>query len=151
VLASTLRVPRDSLSRSLVALEEFRLVERNPGYGHPLRPEYLLTARGTRVAAACSRYLDPLADDQDLMTRKWTAPVLVCCLAGLRRFNAIRAALDITPRALTQAMKQLESSHLIVREVSDGYPPLALYSLSATGHAHAQTARAILNALAPRP
>ena len=43
------RVPRVTLSN----LVDAGLVERNPGYGHPLRPEYLLTpaARASRRTA----------------------------------------------------------------------------------------------------
>ena len=52
-LMRRLDVGRESLQRTLQALVERGLVQRNPGYGHPLRPEYLLTARGARVAPAC--------------------------------------------------------------------------------------------------
>src|SRR5262245_29802381 len=50
-LARTLGMSRESLRRTLAALIESGLVGRNPGYGHPLRPEYVLTTRGERVAA----------------------------------------------------------------------------------------------------
>src|SRR5947207_13068422 len=42
-LANRIGVTRDSLRRTLSALIDDGLVERNPGYGHPLRPEYVLT------------------------------------------------------------------------------------------------------------
>src|SRR4051812_3041544 len=51
-LTGTLGVSRESLRRTLAALQTEELVVRNPGYGHPLRPEYLLTARGEAVAPA---------------------------------------------------------------------------------------------------
>ena len=46
-LGSRLGVSRDSLRRSLDRLTQQRLVRRNPGYGHPMRPEYVLTGTVT--------------------------------------------------------------------------------------------------------
>ena len=42
-LTGRLGVGRESLRRTLAALQAEGLVERNPGYGQPLRPENLLT------------------------------------------------------------------------------------------------------------
>ena len=44
-LANRLELGHSTLKRCLNALIDLGLVRRNPGYGHPLRPEYLLTAR----------------------------------------------------------------------------------------------------------
>ena len=41
--------------RSLAHLIDIGLVIRNPGYGHPLRPEYLLTDNGRGVAESSER------------------------------------------------------------------------------------------------
>src|ERR671932_1580387 len=61
VLSKSLGVGRESLRRTLDALIELGLVRRNPGYGHPLRPEYLLTRRGEAVAGRLARL--PAAGD----------------------------------------------------------------------------------------
>ena len=51
-LANRLGVSRDSLTRTLGALIDAGFVARNPGHGHPLRPEYILTKRGVPVGEA---------------------------------------------------------------------------------------------------
>src|SRR5215213_11761735 len=51
-LQNRLGVGRESLRRALDALLELGYARRNPGYGHPLRPEYLVTEPG---AAAVRR------------------------------------------------------------------------------------------------
>ncbi|MGH2451320.1 MAG: winged helix-turn-helix transcriptional regulator, partial [Candidatus Limnocylindria bacterium] len=45
-LSNRLALSRESLRRTLTALIDAGLVMKNPGYGHPLRPEYILTERG---------------------------------------------------------------------------------------------------------
>ena len=44
-LTGRLGVTGESLRRTLSYLQDEGLVARNPGYGHPLRAEYVLTAR----------------------------------------------------------------------------------------------------------
>src|SRR6478736_5405251 len=53
-LQRRLGVGRESLVRALAALLASGLVRRNEGYGHPLRPEYVLTARGRRAASTAT-------------------------------------------------------------------------------------------------
>src|SRR5919202_4724071 len=72
VLAKALGVGRESLRRTLDALIELGLVRRNPGYGHPLRPEYLLTRRGAAVARRCSRLLAATDGNVDVALKKWS-------------------------------------------------------------------------------
>src|SRR5262245_41080710 len=43
-----------AMRQSLDELIELGWVRRNPGYGHPLRPEYLLTRSGEKIAPACA-------------------------------------------------------------------------------------------------
>ena len=40
-----------AMRTTLDDLLELGWIRRNPGYGHPMRPEYLLTAHGERIAA----------------------------------------------------------------------------------------------------
>src|SRR5205085_9060327 len=89
-LSGTLGVGRESLRRTLDSLLALGLVARNPGYGHPLRPEYVLTARGARVAERCARLL--AAGDDEVLLRKWSLPVLAA-LGEPARFSELRAAL----------------------------------------------------------
>src|SRR5215211_3021333 len=97
-LQNRLGVGRESLRRALGTLLDLGLARRNPGYGHPLRPEYLVTAAGRTTGAMCGRVL--AAADPDLLVRKWSVPTLAA-LDGDRRFSDLRSALPgVTPRAL---------------------------------------------------
>jgi DNA-binding HxlR family transcriptional regulator len=128
-LVGILGLGRESLRRTLDALIALGLVERNPGYGHPLRPEYVLTAAGAEAAARCRRLLDALGDDRDLALRKWSLPVLVA-LERAGRFSELRDALPgVTPRALALTLKDLQAAGLVERVVEDAaYPPTVRYT-----------------------
>jgi DNA-binding HxlR family transcriptional regulator len=126
-LGNTLGVGRESLKRTLDSLLDLGLVARNPGYGHPLRPEYVLTPRGRPVAARCAKLLDALNGTTDVALRKWSLPVLAA-LRGPSRFSELRASLPtITGRALALALKDLQGAGLVDRRVKDAYPPTAVY------------------------
>jgi DNA-binding HxlR family transcriptional regulator len=124
-LQRTLGVGRDSLRRALDALLALGYARRNEGYGHPLRPEYLITDAGRAAAQLARRVTRSPA--RDILLRKWSVPVL----AGLqqpRRFSELRASLPaVTPRALALALQDLESAALIRRDVLPTRPPSALY------------------------
>ena len=143
-LQKSLGASRDALRASLDALTDAELVDRNPGYGHPLRPEYVLTDRGVPLAPAAEAYrgsADALGV-ANIAYRKWTGPVLLVMADGESGFNAIQEALGtITPRALTQALKSLVDAHMVTRTVDDGYPPRAAYALTAAGSRLAEAAR----------
>jgi DNA-binding HxlR family transcriptional regulator len=130
-LANRLGVGRESLTRTLAALMEEGLVRRNPGYGHPLRPEYVLTPTGIRVADGCDRLLTSLDGLHDVALRKWSMPVVHALDRAPRRFSELRAALpSITSRALALALKDLQAAGLVERSVTDDYPPATVYRLT---------------------
>ncbi|HEX9597937.1 MAG TPA: winged helix-turn-helix transcriptional regulator [Gaiellaceae bacterium] len=133
-LANTLGVGRESLKRTLTALIDLGLVSRNPGYGHPLRAEYVLTPRGRPVAARCVKLLAALNGTADVALRKWSLPVLAA-LRRPSRFSELRAELPgVTARALAFALKDLQAVGLVRRLVDDEtYPPTVVYA--ATGAA----------------
>ena len=132
-LSHTLGVSRESLRRTLAFLTETGLIQRNPGKGHPLRPEYLLSDPQLGADAA---ELTDLLDDlgvTDVGLKKWSLPTLTL-LVGERRFSEIRRALrDVTPRALTLTLKELESADLISRTVTTDYPPATVYRATTPG------------------
>jgi len=76
-LAHALGVSRASLSATLNHLIALGLVRRNPGHGHPMRPEYLLTDAGAALARHCAALDRPVARNggPDLAYRKWTLPL----------------------------------------------------------------------------
>lgn len=134
-LQRRLGIGRESLRRTLQSLTEQGLVAPNPGYGHPLRPEYLLTARGARIAPACVELVDALhrLDAAEIGLNKWSMPVLASLDgAGASRFSQLRDSLaPVSPRALALALKALAEAGLVERQVVDSFPPSALYRLAA--------------------
>jgi DNA-binding HxlR family transcriptional regulator len=133
LLANRLGVGRESLRRTLEALIASGHVARNPGYGHPLRPEYVLTASGRPVAQRCDRLLAALGPRADVGLKKWSMPVLAA-LGGSMRFSELREALPgVTARALALALKDLQAAGYVEREVVDDYPPTTIYRLTRAG------------------
>jgi DNA-binding HxlR family transcriptional regulator len=130
-LSGTLGVGSDSLRRALDSLLALGLIARNPGYGHPLRPEYVLTPEGERVAQRCARLLE--AGDPDVLLRKWSLPVLAA-LQRPARFSELRAGVPgVTPRALALALKDLRAAGLVERQIEDAYPPRTVYTATLRG------------------
>ena len=121
VMKHALGINADSLTRTLKALIDEGWVERNPGYGHPLRPEYILSDSGRVLAERCSRF-DTVVDTLQVAStvyHKWSVPTLIVIDHGVSRFNALREQLAITPRALTQSLERLCLVALV--EQRDGY------------------------------
>jgi DNA-binding HxlR family transcriptional regulator len=140
-LTGHLGVSRESLRRTLAALQAEGLVARNPGYGHPMRPEYLLTPRGHEIAPAAREALAAARGHEEIALKKWSLPVLAE-LERPRRFSELRAALpDAGPRALTLALKDLAAAGLVERTVTDAYPPAVVYETTAAGSPLADAAR----------
>ena len=120
-LVHHLGISRDSLRWTLQALVESGWIERNPGYGHPLRPEYILTEAGARLAPLCGELMNALrrADLQDVGLRKWSMPLIYALLRESRRFGELKKLLDgITARALALALTDLEAAGLIDRSAA---------------------------------
>ncbi len=135
-LVNRLGVSRDSLSKTLQHLDETGLVIRNPGYGHPLRPEYILTDRGQAFGPRCEDFLTLIGRRglQDLALKKWPMAVLFSIHEGAHRFNELRGDLErITPRALSTSLQQLEEPRLVLRIVEETRPPATLYQLTRRG------------------
>jgi DNA-binding HxlR family transcriptional regulator len=136
-MSNRIGVSGESLRRTLAALIAGGLVMRNPGYGHPLRPEYVLTSRGARIAPVCADLLAGLRElgVEGPALKKWSLPVVLALGGpGRRRFSALQERLrEITARALALALKDLTSAGLVDRAVTDGYPPASVYSLTPAG------------------
>ena len=140
-LGGKLGVSNESLRRTLRALEADGLVQRNPGYGHPLRPEYVFAERGVRLGPRAARLVQTLRGHEDIGLKKWSLPVLAA-LEEPRRFSEIGATLpEVTPRALTLALKDLQAAGLVQRTVTDDYPPAVVYELTPVARPIAVAAR----------
>jgi DNA-binding HxlR family transcriptional regulator len=142
-LVGRLGVSGESLRRTLRALERDGLVARNPGYGHPLRPEYVLTSRGSPLGASAQQLLEALRGHEEVGLKKWSLPVLAA-LDAPRRFSELRAALpEATPRALTLALKDLRAAELVRRTVLDDFPPAVVYEATPAGRRIGTAAQAL--------
>lgn len=135
-LIHRLGLSRDSLTRTLEAATETGWVQRNPGHGHPLRPEYILTEPGTAAAARAAT----IAGTQSAIglppgaATRWGLPLVTGIRAGHDRFNALsRLLAPATPRALSQGLTALGKHGLVTREVLDLRPPASRYELTASG------------------
>ncbi len=135
-LVNRLAANRVSLHHALDILVEEGWVKRNPGHGHPLRPEYLLTGAGEDLAPWCARILAILAalGIEDVALRKWSLPVVFALRQGRDRFSEVRTFLPgLTPRALVLTLKNLQHAGLVDRSVTNGYPPTSHYRLTRPG------------------
>lgn len=121
---------------SLDALVAGGWLTRNPGHGHPLRPEYVLSETGRAagqwseavMAARAGLGLAP-----DALTR-WTLPAIAVLAAGEARFGGLSEALaPVSPRALSLTLKAALAEGLVTRRLEDSFPPVAIYALAARG------------------
>jgi len=133
-LVNKLKISRDSLNRTLKKLIEEKWIERNPGYGHPMRPEYILSDSGTKLGSSCTAIVDEVErlDLSKIALNKWSLPILSSICERGQRFSDLKAQFpSITPRALTQSLKSLSERGLIERVVdTNQYPPLVEYKIS---------------------
>lgn len=136
-LLHALSISRESLSRTLQSALEDGWIARNSGHGHPLRPEYILTDAGMRVAATCSQIaaVQSALQMEPTLFSRWSLPLVKVVGEGERRFSAIARALpDSNPRALSQSLKGLTQHHILCREIISSYPPTSEYDLTSRGH-----------------
>ncbi len=135
-LLSASKAGRTALTQSLNHLIDIGLMERNPGHGHPLRPEFRLTPQGAEIAIFADKIKRVVSNpcEQHLLRRAWNIPVLVVSQKP-RYFTDIRNdLLSITDRALSQSLKQLEAQHWLLRKIDpDIRPTRPLYQASNVG------------------
>ncbi|WP_120632828.1 winged helix-turn-helix transcriptional regulator [Ruegeria sp. EL01] len=137
LLAAT-SASRTAFASSLSHLVQLGLIERNPGHGHPLRPEFRLTSIGASAAEIASSIVKTVPDGTEfgLLRKSWTVPILA--LTGSpHRFSAIKSDLSpITDRALSSSLHQLEAQDWIRRDiVTSGRMPFPIYKAVNTGGA----------------
>ena len=135
-LLSSIGASRTAFAQSLAHVVELGLLERNPGHGHPLRPEYRLTTKGAGVAKIAGSIIRVVPDDMEfaLLRRSWTIPILTVTQTP-QRFSAIKSDLfSITDRALSNSLGQLEELKWLQREIDIiGRPPRSTYQAANIG------------------
>ena len=136
VIARAFGLSHHSLARCLDYLRGAGWVIPNPGHGHPLRPEYLLSEAGKPVGVLCERIV---AQRERLKLAaadlpRWSLPVVAGLAPDWTRFGELQARLDpVTPRALSQTLQAMIGHDLVKRRLEDRYPPVALYGLTRRG------------------
>jgi DNA-binding HxlR family transcriptional regulator len=133
MLLNRLGLSRSVLSSTLGRLMEDHLIKLNPGYGHPLRPEYILTGSGKRIAFFCSELFHLVTRQESArhIHSRWSFPILFTISDGAVRFSKLKQRLGpITSRALSEELKQLIEEGYIQRRIGDDYPPTTSYALT---------------------
>ena len=146
VLSARLEVSGPSLRRVIAAARDADLVLANPGYGHPLRPEYLLAPWGENMAQECFEVVKAAraCGWNELASRKWSLPILAAVLGGGERYTDILQALPTaTPRAIANALAELTQTGCISRTLVDGHPPRPVYAIARAGRRLARAAVAL--------
>jgi DNA-binding HxlR family transcriptional regulator len=114
-LVTRLNLSKDALSRTLNALIEQDLVMQNPGYGHPLRPEYILTARGQQIGQAAFELMQTLEylGIVDIALKKWSLPIILVLQNHSRFTDMLENLPGLTTRALALGLRQLMQVKLL--------------------------------------
>lgn len=136
VIATRFGLSSHSLTRCLQHLRESGWVIPNPGHGHPLRPEYVLTETGHAAGAACVRIMDARRklglEAADLP--RWGLPVVAGMDIDWSRFGMLQSRLaPVTPRALSMTLQAMIGHDLVKRRLEDRFPPVPLYGLTGRG------------------
>ncbi|MEO0496368.1 MAG: winged helix-turn-helix transcriptional regulator [Pseudomonadota bacterium] len=127
---------RTAFRQSLDHLLDAKMLERNSGHGHPLRPEFRLTAKGEQFAAIAHQIerLAPGAGGQTLLRRAWTLPVLASTQHPLRFTEIKRRLPPITDRALSLSLQRLEAASWMARDVDvRARPARSIYRARGSG------------------
>lgn len=136
VIAARFGLSSHSLTRCLQHLRDCGWVAPNPGHGHPLRPEYVLTEAGLAAGGACERIMasrEKLGLEAADLPR-WGLPVVAGLGPDWTRFGMLQSRLaPVTPRALSLTLQGMIGQDLVKRRLEDRFPPVPLYGLSGRG------------------
>ena len=73
---------------------------------------------------------DYFASANDVGLKKWSMPAVLALAHGECRYSELRKRLpEVTPRALSLALKDLGAADLVERRVTGDYPPATVYRL----------------------
>jgi len=72
----------------------------------------------------------------ELIGRRWTGAIISMMFQGAERFCELRETIPgLSDRLLTERLKELEDSRIVVRVVGDSRPPSVSYRLTDKGRA----------------
>ena len=111
---------RNIVGQTFGHLVDVGMLVRAQGHGHPLRPEYQLTAQGKATAQWARAFLDRVSDEEwNTARRAWTLPVLRL-VDTPRSFSHLRSDLrPVTDRGLSLCLGRLVDAELIARRTLD--------------------------------
>ena len=88
----------------------------------------------SRSSPSCKPVPAEVRQTADLLERRWQLSVIYAALAGALRFNEFAGAVaGISPRMLSERLRDLEAARLIERKVIPSSPPKVEYRLTSRG------------------
>ena len=92
----------------------------------------------------CNANITAVRDALYVLNGKWKLPVIVALADGPRRFNEIQKLVgDITPKILSNELRELELNEFVERKVIPSTPVTVLYELTA----YSETLESVLEEL----
>lgn len=125
-------ISRGILKSSLKRLMDADLIMENPGHGHPMRAEYILTAKGQLIAPFCLAVLEEGRKRKvdNIFESKWSCPIIIATGEQKKRFNELKRDLNpVTSKALSTNLKSLSEIKCLKSEIFYSNPPSFIYSL----------------------
>jgi len=100
----------------------------------------------SRISRRCQPVPQEVRRTADLLERRWQLSIIYAALSGALRFNEFADAVaGISPRMLSERLRDLEAAGLIERTVIPSSPPTVEYRLTARGRQLAPVIDAMRN------
>src|SRR5450631_77750 len=88
----------------------------------------------SRISRKCQPVPVEVRQTADLLERRWQLSIIYAALTGALRFNEFADAVaGISPRMLSERLRDLEAAGLIDRKVIPSSPPTVEYRLTDRG------------------
>jgi DNA-binding HxlR family transcriptional regulator len=88
----------------------------------------------SRISRRCAPVPVEVRETADLLERRWQLSILYAALTGALRFNEFADAVaGISPRMLSERLRDLEAAGLVQRTVIPSSPPTVEYRLTVKG------------------
>jgi DNA-binding HxlR family transcriptional regulator len=88
----------------------------------------------SRISRRCEPVPMEVRETADLLERRWQLSILYAALTGALRFNEFAEAVaGISPRMLSERLRDLEAAGLVQRTVIPSSPPTVEYRLTVKG------------------
>ena len=88
----------------------------------------------SRPARKCNPVPEEVRQTADLLERRWQLSIIYAALSGALRFSEFADAIaGISPRMLSERLRDLEAAGLVERTVIPSSPPTVEYRLTERG------------------